>query len=131
MSQENVKIVRRHLDAYLSGDNEAALDAYDPEVEFDVSIRPEGRVYRGRDGVIEAERTWKGTWSDLKIEVEEIIGAGENVVVVDRQSGRGRGSGTQFEQQTAWVYTVRGGKITRVVWFPTRAEAIEAAGLSE
>ena len=131
MSEENVEVVRRHIDAYLSGDNEVALDAYDPEVEFDVSIRPEGRVYRGRAGVIEAVRTWEGTWRGYRVEIEEIIDAGEKVVVVDRQSGRGRESGTKFEQQTAWVYTLRNGKITRVVWFPTRAEALEAAGLSE
>ena len=126
-----MEIVRRHLDAYLSGDNETALEAYGPEVEFDVSVRPEGRVYRGREGVAEAERTWAGTWKDWKIDIEEIIGAGENVVVVDRQSGQGRESGTRFEQQTGWVYTLEQGKIVRVVWHPTRADALEAAGLSE
>jgi uncharacterized protein len=131
MSEENVEIVRRLMDAYLSGDFETALAAFDPEVEFDVSIRPEGRVYRGRDGVIDAVRTWAGTWKDLKIEIEEIIGAGDDVVVVDRESGRGRASGTQFEQQTGWVYTLREGKIIRAVWFPRREEALEAAGLSE
>ena len=29
------------------------------------------------------------------------------------------------------VWTIRNGKVVRVVWFPTREEALEAAGLSE
>jgi hypothetical protein len=71
MSEENVEIVRRQIEAYASGDYETALAGFDPEVEFDVSMRPEGRVYRGPDGVAEAMRSWTGTWEDFKLEVEE------------------------------------------------------------
>jgi ketosteroid isomerase-like protein len=131
MSEENVEIVRRQLDAYVRGDSETALAAYDPEVEFDVSIRPEGRVYQGLEGLVEAIRTWSGTWEDYRVEIEEIIDAGDNVVVVDHQMGRGKGSGAPLDQQTFWVYTLREGKIVRLVWLPTREEALEAAGLSE
>jgi uncharacterized protein len=131
MSQENVEIVHRHIEAFLSGDNNAALAAYDPGVEWDVSIRPEGRVYRGHAGVVEAMRTWIGTWEDWTMEVEEIIDAGDRVLLVDRQMGRGKGSGAPLDQQTFWVYTLREGKIVRVKWFATRQEALEAAGLSE
>jgi ketosteroid isomerase-like protein len=46
--------------------------------------------------------------------------------------GRGRASGIEVEARSgAAVWTMREGKIVRVVWFPTRAEALEAAGLSE
>jgi len=31
----------------------------------------------------------------------------------------------------AGVWTIHDGKIIRVVWFPTRPEALEAAGLRE
>jgi uncharacterized protein len=131
MPEGNVEIVRRQLVAYLRGDNEAALAAYDPEVEFDVSIRPEGHVYRGLEGLVEGVRTWSGTWEHYRIEIEEIIDAGDNVVVVDHQMGRGKGSGAPLDQQTFWVYTLREGKIVRVVWLPTRERALKAAGLSK
>ena len=100
MSEENVEIVRRQLDAYLRGDTETALAAYDPKVEFDVSIRPEGRIYQGVEGLVEAIRTWSGTWEDYRVEIQEIIDAGDNVVVVDHQMGRGKGSGAPLDQQT-------------------------------
>jgi ketosteroid isomerase-like protein len=131
MSQENVEIVRRHMDAYLSGDNEAALAAYDPEVQFDASLRPEGRIYHGRNGVAEAMRVWSGTWEDWKVEVEEIIDAGDQVLLVSRESGRGKGSGIEIDQQVFVVFTLRDGKIVRWKGFVDRDRALEAAGLSE
>jgi uncharacterized protein len=131
MSQENAEIVRRMYQAFLRGNYEESLAAFHPEVEWDVSIRPEGRVYRGHAGVVEAIRTWNGTWEDFTAEIEEIIGAGEHVVLIDRQTGRGKGSGAPLDQRTFWVYTLRGRKIVRVKWFRTRHEALEAAVLSE
>jgi hypothetical protein len=52
------------------------------------------------------------------------------VSVVTRQA-RGRGSGAEVKWSGALVWTIREGKVVRVVWFRTRAEALEAAGLSE
>jgi ketosteroid isomerase-like protein len=53
------------------------------------------------------------------------------VIVVQRQFGTGRESGVPVEFFNAGVYTLRGGKIIRVEYFETRADALEAAGLSE
>jgi uncharacterized protein len=131
MSEENVEIVRRVYDGYLSGDFERALSLVDPAVECDVSIRPDGKVYRGHDGVIEALRTWSGTWEAFRIDVEEIIDGGDSVVGVERQSGRGKGSGLPMAQQTFSVFTIDDGKVTRILWLQDRGEALEAAGLSE
>jgi hypothetical protein len=50
MSQENVEIVRRAVGAYLTGDFETGLALLDPQIEFDVSARPDGKVYRGHEG---------------------------------------------------------------------------------
>ena len=41
------------------------------------------------------------------------------------------GSTPEVEQPFALVWTLREGKVARVVWFRSRAEALEAAGLSE
>ena len=131
MSEENVEIVRRINDAYLAGDFETALGLIDPDVEFDISMRPDGKVYRGHEGVIEGLRTWTGTWEDYSFEVTELIDAGEHVIAVDRQSGRGKGSGMPLEHSFSAVYTIRDGMVVRMAWFTNRADALEAAGLSE
>jgi ketosteroid isomerase-like protein len=131
MSEENVEVVSRHMDAYLSGDFEAALRAYSPQVEIDVTVRPEGRVYRGREGVIEAFRVWRGTWENWEGQVEEIVDAGDRVLMVLHESGRGKGSGVEIDQHTFFLYTLRDGLIVHTVVLINRDEALEAAGLSE
>ena len=75
MSQENVEIVRCSGEAFDRGDYQAALDALDPEVEYDLSHFPEGRVYHGHEGVRESFRIWLGTWEDYHQERVEIIDA--------------------------------------------------------
>jgi uncharacterized protein len=131
MSQENVEIVRRIYDAYLLGDFETSLALMDAEVELDVSIRPEGKVYRGHEGVAEALRTWTGTWEAFRMELEELIDAGDHVIGVEQQSGRGRTSGVPLSEVYFSVWTLGDGKVTRIAWFQDRAMALEAAGLSE
>ena len=132
MSQENVEIVRQMFEAHLRGDHEAALAYYDPEVEFDATVRPDGRVFHGRDGVAEAMRVWIGTWQDYRFQVEEIIDAGvERVLAAIRESGRGKGSGLVMDQPAYAVFTVRQGLIVHRKGFRDRNEALEAAGLRE
>ena len=44
---------------------------------------------------------------------------------------RGRGSGIEVETDTAVVFTVREGRVTRIQPYMDQAEALEAAGLEE
>ena len=93
MSQENVETVRRIYAAYQAGDFEEAFDLMDPAVVFDGTVRPEGKIYHGHAGLAEALRSWTGTWAAFRMEVEEVIDAGERIVAFETQSGRGKGSG--------------------------------------
>ena len=130
MSQENVEIVRRSMDAYRSRDYEGALAAYHPEVVCDAMV-VQGRVYRGHEGVAEQARDWVGTWDDWEWEIEELIDCGDRVLTVMRQSGTGKGSGVHVEQQTFFVYTLRDGQIVCAAILFDRAQALEAVGLRE
>jgi ketosteroid isomerase-like protein len=131
MSTENVKLVRRCLEAYSAGDNETALAAFDPDVEFDMTTRPDGGVFRGPEGIAEAMRTWTGTFESWRIEAEEMIDAGDHVFLVTREFGRGKGSGVEIEQVISQVMTFQNGKIVHWKTFLDRKNALEAAGLNE
>ena len=131
MSEENVEVVRGVFEAYLAGDATGALAAYDRTIEFDVTFRPDGGVYRGHDGVVKAMRDGAAAWDFWQFEVEEIIDAGDRVVVVIQEAGRGKGSRVQIKQTTFHVCTLRDGKIAHQKGFMDRNEALEAAGLSE
>jgi ketosteroid isomerase-like protein len=103
--------VRHHLEAYLARDNETALAAYDPAVEFDTTVRPDGRIHRGRGGVAEAMRLWTGAFENWRLDVKEYIDAGDRILVVSRQSGRGKASGLEIEQDEFGVFTLGDGRI--------------------
>ena len=62
----------------------------------------------------------------------ELIDAGEETVVaVERFGGRAKLSGIETDQTSGVVLTILEGKIARCREYTTRAEALEAVGLSE
>jgi ketosteroid isomerase-like protein len=134
MSQENVEIVRRALEAWERSDLKAAADLLDPEVEWRMPPNiPEAGTYRGRDEVIRRLEEFLEAWDDLAVTVEELIDAGDRVVALVRYSGQGRGSGIEIGgvSTDAQVWTLRDGKALRVELYGGTADALEAAGLSE
>ena len=71
-------------------------------------------------------------WESFHDEIQELIDAGDDVISVVTTRGRGRASGIDVEWRgNAGVWTIRGDKIAKVVWFSTRAEALKAVGLEE
>lgn len=135
MSDANVEIVRRVYDA-LADPGEDITALWDPEVEFDVSRDIWGAVvggghYRGVEGVRQWMLDLYAAWEQMDIDVEELIDAGDDVVAVIRVAGRGRVSGIEIEYRPAGVWTIRDGRIARVVWFADRDAALEAAGVAD
>ena len=88
------------------------------------------RVYVGRDAVVEASRHYWGTWTDYRLDADELIDAGSSVVVVVHEHGRGKTSGAPFDQHWAQIWTFRRGRIIRWEMYSDKASALEAAGLS-
>lgn len=136
MSAENVELVRRMYEAYDRGDLKAVFAAYDPGIEWDASRLDPATgldldpVYQGVDGIRHFFRRWLEAWETIKFDYEEFIDAGERVVVVLTQRMRGRTSGVDLEWRSyAQAWTVREGKLTRMEFFPDRAQALEAVGL--
>jgi ketosteroid isomerase-like protein len=137
MSRENVEIVRGIYDAAARRDTEKVRAAYDPEVEWDFTRHAYAglmgmQIYRGHEGLGRWWREWHEGWEDYESVLEELIEAGDQVITVVTERGRGKASGAEVERrESAGLWTLRDGKVTRVVWFPSREEALEVAGLSE
>jgi ketosteroid isomerase-like protein len=133
MSQENVEIVRRHIEAWHADDGALALSFFDPHIVLDVtrSGAIEGAFY-GPEGVVEHVRRYQGTFEDYRWEVQRLDDLGPGgVLAVLTERGRGKGSGASVSKFLAALYTLLDGKIVRVTMFPSEREALEAAGLSE
>jgi ketosteroid isomerase-like protein len=146
MSQENVEIVRgfwevvgRLLDQYWANpevplgqwpDVEQGFDLVDPDAEW----TPAGqlRTAHGREQWLRAIDDGLEAVDYWRPEVEEVIDAGKDKVLgVVRVSIRGKGSGASVSQQIFSLVSLREGRIARIVEYTERAEALEAAGLSE
>jgi ketosteroid isomerase-like protein len=136
MSRENVEIVRSLFDAVARHDSEAVLAHYDPDVVWQDEGTPRGEfvggtVHRGHDGIRAWFREWYEAFEDVTYEVDELIDAGADVVSIVTMRGRGRASGALTERPQFAVWTVSGGKVSRVAWYSTREAALEAAGAGE
>jgi ketosteroid isomerase-like protein len=133
MSEENVEVVRRAWKAHVRRDNEAALGLYLPEIEIDLSggQKVGDRFYYGFEGVQQYIRDWVSVFGDFTTDVDEWVDAGDQVIAIVHSCGRGRRSGVPVDMREAHLWTVREGKLRRLQTFATRADALEAAGLSE
>jgi ketosteroid isomerase-like protein len=131
MSRENVELVRRMYDAYLSGDAERALGYFHPEVELDFSVRVDTSTGRGREDLARIVGSWGAAWDGYTEEIDEILDLGDEVCVVATQHGRGRDSGVELENRFAGLYEVRDGQITRLRMYMDIDDALKAARASE
>ncbi len=132
MSQENVELLRRACE-HAAKTGELPRDLCHPDLVWDTTTFGGFNAERCI-GVDEANRwlaRWIGPFIDWSIEVEEAIEAGDKVVAVSRQRGTPGHGGPQVELRLAQVWTFRDGLIARMKMYPDRAEALEAAGLSE
>jgi uncharacterized protein len=127
-----VELVRRGFDTFARGDLESFLGFVDRDIE--ISEPPElpgRRTYRGHQGLLDSMAAWAGQFEEFHAEPIRMIDAGDQVVVLVRQRGRGKGSGAMVEQRFGYVLTIQKGKLIRWEAFNRFAEALEAVGLSE
>jgi ketosteroid isomerase-like protein len=133
MSLENVEAVKRSYDAFSRGDFAAALEAFDPEVQWEVTPEAglEPGVFRGYEGVRRAIGPWAAEWKQYRVGTRELIDRGPHVIAVMWDEGVGATSGVKTRREFALVHTFRNGKIVHTRHYRTRKEALEAAGLRE
>jgi ketosteroid isomerase-like protein len=132
MSQENVEIVRRGIDAFNDRDLDAVAEMCDPNVEWHPPPElPDSAVYHGREEARRAAEDLLQHFEDLRVEPERFEEANDEVVALYRFVGHGTGSGIPFEVNVGVVCTMSDGKATRVRFWNDWGMALEAAGFKE
>jgi len=135
MSEENVEIVLGWYKAFTRGDIEFILD----RVNEDVSWHPANAQLLGMGAMHGKERLrtyftrdMAEAFTGFTTEAVQVEDLGENgVLVQSRYEGAGRVSGAPVRLDTFSLFRFREGKIACFSDYDTRAEALEAAGLSE
>jgi ketosteroid isomerase-like protein len=133
MSQHNVEVVRHLFDAQAEGDVSAWFQGADTDIRvFPRSEEPDAAVeYRGLDALMEYLLNWYGQWDSYEAQLLEIFDAGKHVLVVTREHGRVASTGIEVIEDFWHSFAVRDGKIAEWRMYDSRAEALEAVGLSE
>ena len=72
-----------------------------------------------------------GQFESVRLEIDEIVDAGERVVLVSTQHAVPKGGQQEIAVHMAEVWTVRDGLVSERRSYSTRAAALEAAGLGE
>ena len=131
MSEENVELVRRTYEAVNKGDSDAMVLYFHPEIEFHAYPRSPGGVYHGKQAVREyIENVWEH-FDRARIEVEELLDAGDQVVAATTLHVVPKRGQQEMTVHIVEVFTIRGGLLAERRSYSTRNEALKAAGLSE
>jgi ketosteroid isomerase-like protein len=129
MSRANVEVVRRMWEAFQQNDQEAALSAFDPDVEWDGTNLPDGNVSRGLGAVVAHVTRWAEAWDTWEVALEEVVDAGDDrVIAFIRERGRTK-AGLAVDELHSELYALRNGKIVYRKGFSDAGEALSVAGL--
>ena len=132
MSQENVELYRRGIDAFNRRDLAAFLALADPDVVgISRVLAIEADSYRGHDGTREWWKDLLGVFPDFAVEVMWVRDAGDLTVSELRNSAHGEGSAAPLAELVWQVSEWRDGRVVRWEMFESEQDALEAAGLRE
>src|SRR6266566_7411502 len=133
MSQENVEIMRKGMDAWNQHDAALWLSYAAPDVEW-MPAGPaavERTVYRGHDEVASGFAAIWETWDVFHLEEGQVRDLGDSVLWLGRVKMRGSASHVELDQEFAAHWMLRDGKLIRIQAFLSWREALEAIGLAE
>lgn len=116
MSQSNIGIVRSAYADWNRRDFDAVFEALDPDIEWrQITQFPDRAVYRGREDM--RDRFWNEQlieqFGDFQIEVEELVDAGDHVVMLGHIVAHGSASGAPIRLRVVNVLEMRDGKLIR------------------
>jgi ketosteroid isomerase-like protein len=101
----------------------------DADIEWDTSAAPSGTRTRGAEAALADYRAMLEAWDEYESVVERIVSAGDQVLVVVRNRGRGRAGGVPIEAVRAHVWGVREGRAVSMRQYMDPREAFAALGL--
>ena len=135
MSEENVKLVRRWAHVIQDADPSgwaAMVDAlFAPDAKWIEDERwPGSTTAIGRDAIKARVQDYNEGFG-WRLNVDDILGAGSNVLMLIRAEGRGEVSGIETQAEWAFLLTFDADQVARWEVFLDRSVALEAAGLAE
>jgi ketosteroid isomerase-like protein len=137
MSQQNVELVREGYTRWRAGDYDLLLDFLLANAAPDIELFSRfggfsGAPYRGHDGV----RAWlaeiQESFARFEPWLDDVRQVGDDrVVALGGISFRAKESGVDMAERMGWVYEFHNGRLRRMMFYGSPADALEAVGLVE
>jgi ketosteroid isomerase-like protein len=130
VSQDNLVKAKAYIEAYNRRDFDAAVECFDPLVEW---VLPDRQSADSCIGPARIRKFWEQIdehMEELQLVPQEHVDAGERVATRLRHRGRGRESGIELDQELYHqVITFREGRMVRIEYFAEWDEALAAVGI--
>ena len=112
---DNVAVVRGLYDAFARGAISAVLAGLDAEVEWRVPPgSPYGGTYRSPEAVLqEVFGRLAAEWEGWRMTLDEVLDAGDHVVVLGTESGTHKRTGRRAQVMAAHVFRLRNAKVVQ------------------
>ena len=137
MAQQNVDLIRAGYARWQAGDYDLLLDFFLANAAPDIELYSRlgdfmGAPYRGNDGL----RAWLAEIQENFVQFEpwldEVRDAGDDrLVAIGGIRFRARESGIDMAERLGWVYEFRNGRLSRMMFYGSPGEALEAVGMRE
>ena len=128
----NVEVIRGAYDAFARGDVPAVLASMAPDIVWNEAENfpyADDNPYIGPDAVVEGVFTRLGDeWDYWNLEIQDVMDAGDNVVVLGRYRARHSETGSDLDAQFAHVWWLENGEITRFQQYADTAQTLAAMG---
>ena len=110
------------------------LVLFDRDVELHVGDTPAAAmvppdlvgVHRGHQGYVRVIEAVTETIEDFRLNYEEVIDYGDQLLIACRQTGRGRLGGVPYDVPFFQVLSLRDGRVVRQENFTERGQALHA-----
>lgn len=133
MSDENIAVAKAAIEAWNTRDMDRLREIYDPDavMRYARGAWPEPGPFFGREAIMRQFDRLRDAFdsSDSLAVTEDLIAAGDRVIV--HAAWRGVGHGPAIDFDSTFVYTVRQGRIREIEFFARRGEAFKAIGVPD
>lgn len=112
----SVDATRRAYEAFARGDLDAVVADMHPDIEWhQAEGLPHGGFYRGVDAVRRAifDPLADEWWDEFSADPDELLDAGDEVVVLGRYRGRAKGTGKPLDIPFVHIWSFRDGRAWR------------------
>jgi ketosteroid isomerase-like protein len=116
MPDDNVEIVRRVYEGWARGDF-SGIDHFHPDIEFEMADWPHQTKVTGIQAMWDTWRSTLAAFDDFRSMPTGFESFGPNVLVLNRIEASGKESGADVGADTASVWTVEDGKVTRLALY--------------